>query len=308
MIELARTRHEVVCEDGWKLDVELVTGPSPRAVAVVGHAMMVDRRTLDVRGDGLVSALARAGIAVVWPDLRGHGRSGPRAGEGGEWNYDDLVEQDTPALLEFARAQFAGLPLFVVGHSLFGHVVVAWAGRHAGEALARAVRGFVVLAANSWIAECEPSRAVWIKKRALMEAMGVVTRVAGRFPSRRLRVGNNDEAAGYVRQFVAWTRGAGWQAADGFSYRQGLSSLAAPLCSIGATGDLLAAEAVCLERFYDRVPRREMVLAGARAKQMLPPGWTALPLPFDPGHMGIVTDARSAPAWQLAAEFILREA
>jgi hypothetical protein len=38
---------EITCADGWRLRGELRLPPSPRAVAVVGHAMMVDRRTLD---------------------------------------------------------------------------------------------------------------------------------------------------------------------------------------------------------------------------------------------------------------------
>src|SRR5690349_3080658 len=95
-----REPFAVACADGWVLHGEVVVGAPPVAVAVVSHAMMVDRRTLDrPRGRGLVSSLAAGGIACVVADLRGHGNSGPRAGEGGDWSYDDLVELDVPTLV-----------------------------------------------------------------------------------------------------------------------------------------------------------------------------------------------------------------
>jgi len=42
-----RTPFQVACADGWVLAGEIVVDAPPIAVAVVGHAMMVDRRTLD---------------------------------------------------------------------------------------------------------------------------------------------------------------------------------------------------------------------------------------------------------------------
>lgn len=54
----------VTCSEGWPLAVELLLPPEPRAVAIVGHAIMVNRRTLNARGDGLVGHLAAARIAV----------------------------------------------------------------------------------------------------------------------------------------------------------------------------------------------------------------------------------------------------
>ncbi len=70
---LARmTAVSVRCDDGWILRGQRMPGPGP--VVVCGHAMMVDRRTLDrPRGAGLASALAEAGLDVVMMDARGHG-------------------------------------------------------------------------------------------------------------------------------------------------------------------------------------------------------------------------------------------
>ena len=62
----------------------------------------------------------------------------------------------------------------------------------------------------------------------------------------------------------------------------------------------------CVERFVAPLPGVELHLAG-RA-EVAPAPWRALPLPFDPGHMELVTDERSRPIWRLAAAFITRHA
>ncbi|MGZ3406752.1 MAG: alpha/beta fold hydrolase, partial [Polyangia bacterium] len=146
-----RQPFSVACADGWVLRGEIVVAAPPVAVAVVGHAMMVDRRTLDrPRGRGLVSSLAARGVACVVADLRGHGRSGPRADEGGDWSYDDLVEHDVPTLVAFARSRFPDLPLTCVGHSLFGHVSLAHLARHPDADVDALVLLAVNVANPSW--------------------------------------------------------------------------------------------------------------------------------------------------------------
>ena len=85
--------HRVVTADGWRLDVlDLIPERAPCAVAVVGHAMMVDRRTVS-RADGpsLCGTLCERGFRVLVPDLRGHGASGPTASDGADWSYHELV-------------------------------------------------------------------------------------------------------------------------------------------------------------------------------------------------------------------------
>lgn len=286
----SRQPFSVVCADGWRLAGELVVGDEPVAVAVVAHAMMVDRRTLDrPRGRGLVSELAARGIACVVADLRGHGKSGPRAEEGGDWGYDELVEQDVPALVAFARARFPGLPLACVGHSLFGHVALGHVARHP-EAL---IDGLVLLACNvanpTWAAR-PLSR--W-QKGALIEAMGAVTRAVGRLPVRRLGYGTDDEAAGYVRDFVRCWRVGDWQARDGFSYYQALAKLRRPLLALVGSGDRLMSPAHDARALALRVPGAACHTVGRTSG-----------LSFDPDHMGLVLDERARPAWRQAAAFI----
>lgn len=165
--------------DGALLRGELLlpAGDPPRVVAALSHAMMVDRRTLDVSGraagrlaaprgqagagppnppppaswgqsgpgapepppsapqpasggppsetGGILTELLRAGVAVLWFDQRGHGQSGPTPAQGGRWDYDDLVA-DAGVVAEYLRTRLPGARRVAIGHSLFGHVALAY--------------------------------------------------------------------------------------------------------------------------------------------------------------------------------------
>jgi predicted alpha/beta hydrolase len=287
---LTREPITVRCADGWELRGELVSDGSapPVAVAVAGHAMMVDRRTLDrPRGHGLVSHLAARGLAVIAVDLRGHGESGPRAADGGDWGYDDLVEQDCAALFAFARARFPSLPLVAVGHSLFAHVALAHLARHRDAPL----DGLVLVACN--IAHPGWSALSRLARRPLIELMGLLTRVHGHLPVRRFQLGSDDESRGYVADFVRGARTAEWQARDGFDYWRALPMVTRPMLALVGAGDRLMAPLS---------DARSLVapLLNARVRVV----GRATGLSFDPGHMGIVLDERARPAWNEMADFV----
>ncbi len=281
---------EIAARDGWRVRGEVRAPERPRAVAIAGHAMMVDRRTLDrPRGEGLVSSLVARGVAVVVPDLRGHGQSGPRADEGGLWTYDDLVADVTP-LIDFAREKFSGLRCVAVGHSLFGHVTLAQLARAPSTPL----DGLVMLACNI----CHPlwrRRPIsWASKVVLIEAMRALVAMTGRFPSRRLSIGSDDEAGPYVRQFSEWWRAGDWCALDGFSYWDALGAVRTPIYGVVGAGDRLMSPAADMRDLVTRVPGARFEIVGRKSG-----------LAIDPGHMGLVLDARCRPVWERVADFIL---
>ena len=77
--------------DGHQLvaDLHLPEG-SPKGLALLGHAMMVDRRTMDrPKGHGLASVLVSRGFAVLNVDFRGHGESVLHTGL--SFSFDDIV-------------------------------------------------------------------------------------------------------------------------------------------------------------------------------------------------------------------------
>lgn len=283
---MRREPFRVTCDDGWPLEGELVIPAAPRAAVVLGHAMMVDRRTVE----RVAARLAERGCAVVVADLRGHGRSGPRADQGGTWSYDDLVERDTPALLGLAREKFPELAVTAVGHSLFGHVALAYAARHPAAAPER----LVLIAANVWAPRWEPELRLRLAKRARFAAMWAATRAVGRFPTRRLRMGTADEAEPYVRQMVGFYREDAWLARDGFDWGGALGAVPAPILSIAGAGDALMCRAASARAFVAAAPRARTVVAGR-----------ASGLELDPGHMALVLDERCRPVWDAAAGFAL---
>ncbi len=276
--------------DGTRLRGALLIPDSPRAVCVAGHAMMVDRRTLDrPRGRGLVSLLAERGIAVVWPDLRGHGESGPLASDGADWSYDDLVA-DVPQLLSFARTRFPNLRVTALGHSLFAHLMLAHLGRHPDEPLDALVTLACNVANPTWRAR-PISR---VLKLAGTQLMRTLTQLAGHLPVRRLRFGSADESPGYVTDMLSGSRALAWRARDGWSYFDALPHIRTRLLAIASQGDRFYAPPRDVIDLARHVPNSRTFIVGRDGG-----------LPFNPGHMDLVLDERSRPIWNLAADFLL---
>lgn len=287
---LEATKFSVTCADDWVLRGEWRAPAAPLAVVVLGHAMMVDRRTLDrPPGKGLASYLVEQGFAVVIADLRGHGESGPRAEEGGNWTYDDLVTQDVPALIEFARVTFPGLPLFVVGHSLFGQTALGYLARHPDAPVDRLVMFGPNAAMPEW--KLRP-RMMW-RKGLLIEFMHLVTRFYGYFPARRWNLGTDNEARGYVDDFRRLWRERHWRGRDGFSYLEHLPHVRTPMLALVGAADRLLSPPADVTDLIARVPGAEVRVVGEHTGH-----------PHDPGHMSLVLDAAHQPAWEVAVEFL----
>jgi len=277
--------------DGWSLGVRVHRVEDPRGSIVLGHAMLVDGRSVDrPPGAGLASFLAGEGWEVWVPDLRGRGLSGPTVAQGGVWSYDDLVRFDLPALVAAARGSVAGA-CWVVGNSLTGHVSAAAAGT---GAYADPPDGHVLLSVNTWVAALEPSRWMRLRKATGSTLFGVLARGLGRIPGRLLRIGPVDESGEYGRDLHRFWR-SGWRSRDGVDYLASLASVRTPvLALLGAADRYLAAPAAArawVGHFGGEVVCRVL-------------GRGDEGLTFDPGHMTLVTDPRSRPAWALAARFM----
>ena len=286
MSDAART-VEAITDDRWRLrGAHLAPTSAAGVCAVLGHAMMVDRRTLDrPRGHGLASTLCARGIDVLELDVRGHGESGPSAREGGQWSYEDIVRHDVPTIVALARARFPHHRVVVVGHSLVGHAALFAAGAFPD----RAPDAIVALAANVWLPHCEPSRRRRALKGALLAAFELTARAAGRFPTRVLRMGTDDEPVPYVREFRRIWRADAFIGTDGTDYTRALTRVRIPVLAISSRGDRLLAHPAAVTRFLTPIPRQlvthRVVDAG--------------------GHMALVSSIRSAPVWHDIADWLL---
>ncbi len=259
-------------------------GP-PRGVAVLAHAMMARRSAFDrPRGAGLARFLLERGWRVVAFDFRGHGDSGPRAGEGAEYRYDDFVRHDLPAIGAFARSRAIGSgPVILVGHSLGGHAALAAQG-----AWLVAFDGVVAMGANVWIRELEPSRRRWLLKRAVLAAITRVARGAGRFPARALRLGSDDESRAYCEDIARFSRTGAWTSADGrLDYLACLGAVRVPVLQVVSHGDPIYCAPACGARFVARCGGRWDLVEITRGDGDVAP----------PDHMGLVTSPASRDAW-----------
>lgn len=288
---LARERIEVKTADGWWLRGELVRPRSPRGVAVLGHAMMVDRRTMDRRSQGLATTLAEAGLAALNMDLRGHGESGPSAREGARYGLDDFVRFDVPAMVHLARSRFPGLRVAFVGHSLAGTSALL----AAGVDPASAPDAIVTLAANMGMPRHEPSPVRRALKRAAYATWVSLTWPRGHFDPRPLRLGTDAEPWSYAAPYARIGLGGDFVSVDGaLDYLRAMAAVRAPVLAIASDGDRLLAPPDAVFRFVDELrgaPVEKRRLTGADA----------------PSHMGIVTRAASRPHWQDVARWLLGE-
>ena len=284
----------VTARDGWRLSVIDLEHDDPWAVAIVGHAMMVDRRTV-YREDrpSLATTLRDAGMRVLVPDLRGHGESGPGVHAGGSWSYDDLVG-DVGDYLGMARELAPSLPIALVGNSLFGHVALSYLGMHRDAEVA-AVVGFAV---NIWNRRWTASERRWWVKRALTAASVPVVTSLGYMPARRLGLGSDDEPLGYWRSMWRWVPGDRWDGDDGTDYAALMPRVNAPVLVVVSDGDRLLSHP-------DDALLFTAALGDRRQTLRLGPGCSIESLRgLAPGPVEMVASPRCAPLWQHTARWI----
>ncbi len=78
----------------------------------------------------VVNALVPRGYAIYSFDLRGHGRSEGRRGHVNRWRE---YEEDVHVMIQQMHEQTPGLPLFLLGHSLGGLIVLTYGLRYPQE-------------------------------------------------------------------------------------------------------------------------------------------------------------------------------
>ncbi|MCA9522527.1 MAG: alpha/beta fold hydrolase, partial [Myxococcales bacterium] len=283
--ERLATRAHRLSVDGYTVGIDQYDGPGePVGVAIVGHAMMADRRSVErPRGAGLCSTLAGAGFRVYAFDCRGRGDERDRVAQGASWGYDEIVERDIPQVVEWVRQREPSRPLAFVGHSLTAHAGLYWA---AGLGSDAPIRAFVAFACNLWNVHDEPSALHWAAKRALLEAWGAVARGVGYFPARRLGIGSSDEPLSYVLDLLRFARTGRIRARSGMDYTASLQRLSVPVLAFCGTADRLYCRCESARRFL--APIADAVL---------------LEIP-EVDHMGVIGDRRARHAWRFTAEWL----
>jgi predicted alpha/beta hydrolase len=167
----------VTTPDGHRTVLRLFAPEAPPRVGfLVLPAMGVAARYYDRLG----TALSEAGVFAAVADLRGQGASNLRAGRSVNWGYHEAVVHDLPALIAATREAVGAAPLYVLGHSLGGHLAALHVALRPD-----AVAGLVLVASGTtwhrnWPA---PHRFVLL---AQMQLGGLIAGTLGYFPGKRL--------------------------------------------------------------------------------------------------------------------------
>ena len=117
---MEHSRCELRTADGLGLAAQAWLPPAPHAVIALVHGIAEHGG----RYEAFAARAVARGIGVVTLDLRGHGRSP------GERSYVERFDDyllDVDALWARARELAAGMPLFLMGHSMGGAIALRWA-------------------------------------------------------------------------------------------------------------------------------------------------------------------------------------
>ncbi|MBB5961184.1 alpha/beta fold hydrolase [Planomonospora venezuelensis] len=128
----------VTTDDGVHLAVDVEEAESPEFAVVFAHGWVMNRHCWHFQREAL-----KGRATLVFYDQRGHG--GSSAGAFDACTVDRLGD-DLAAVIEQAVPE--GLPVVLVGHSMGGMTIMAFAGRHP-EAMAARVAGVALLSTSS---------------------------------------------------------------------------------------------------------------------------------------------------------------
>ncbi len=184
----------------------------------------------------LAMPILQQGWRFVTADLRGNGLSTLRVRRGVNFGYHEMVTFDWPAVVDKVKSLFPRAPIFLLGHSLGGHLSTLYLAANPGAA-----SGLVLVAAplvhyRGW------GLPLGLGVLAGTQTACVIASVFGYFPGKKIGFGGT-EARGVICDWARQAR-TGRCAPTGSSldYERLLQELEAPVLSITFEGDFLSPE------------------------------------------------------------------
>jgi predicted alpha/beta hydrolase len=282
------THVSIQTKSGSTLSAEVLE-PKGRArgTIILAHAIMVSRSfMMSSKGRNLAEFFVAAGFRALAFDFRGHGNS-----TRDDVCYDTMVTDDIPSVVSSVNERFEG-PVFVVGHSLGGHVACASVATGSTH-----VDGIILVAANIWMPHQESSWTQRLKKDVMLRSMLQIARPVGYMPTRKLGLGSENEPLSMIESLWQFWHHDRWENKQHTTdYGTAMKSLNCPLLSLSSCGDTLLCSPECAVRF--------MTMAGSKDLESFVIGSSARANLF-PSHMGIIREPAAQPAWDYAREWLL---
>ncbi|MGH7282694.1 MAG: alpha/beta hydrolase family protein [Polyangiaceae bacterium] len=232
---------------GFASELRSFTCEGSRAVIVVVPAMGVAAKFYDRFGESLASR----NFSVFVSELRGIGSSSVRASRAVDFGYRELLDDLACAVRE-ARARSGALPVFVIGHSLGGHLAVLFGGL-TRENIAGAG---VVAAGTPYFRNWEmPMRAKLYFGSKIMRGFGTTL---GYVPGDRLGFGGR-EARTLIREWAHFvgTNEIVVSGIDAADMKRKMAEATLPLLGVSLEGDDFAPR-VSTDRLVAKAPNAKL--------------------------------------------------
>lgn len=216
----------VTTKDNWTLVANKFSPPDvsakPKAVLIIFPAMGAHARPYRF----MASALAKAGNIVLTVDPRGHGESLPHPRRGIDYGYDEILQQDIPAILRNVAESYPSLPVFLIGHSLGGHLVSAFVAENPNS-----VSGVITLTSTQLYYKYlgRPSLVIFI-------TFAILSKLFGYLPGQHIGWGA-PIAHRQVMDWVKWGIKGTFCGSDGRNLEPLLKKTPTPNLCIGFTDD-----------------------------------------------------------------------
>ncbi|MEH6403482.1 MAG: alpha/beta fold hydrolase [Sneathiella sp.] len=233
----------ITTNDGWTLKVNQFSPPDPgtkpKTILIIFPAMGAHARPYRF----MASALAKMGNIVLTADPRGHGASLPHPKRGIDYGYDEILQQDMPAILAKVKEDHPALPIFLLGHSLGGHLVSAFAAENKN-----AVSGVITLTSTEL-----HYKNIGHYSLLVYSVFALLAKLFGYLPGQHLGWGS-PIAHRQVMDWVKWGFGGIFCGSDGRNLELLLKKTPTPNLCIGFTDDKRLATPKGVSAFAKKLP------------------------------------------------------
>lgn len=197
---------------------------------------------------GLAESWARLGYRVATVELRGMKQSSVQDVKRQNFGYKEIINVDLATLLPKLKAQAAGKPFIVAGHSLGGQFALLHASQNPGQ-----VDGVIVLAGGSnYYGSMPPG--MKFKRHMGIRLVRAIDQTLGYFPGHKVGFGGRQP----LNMILDWTHealtGRYKVTGDTVDYDAALARLQAPVLILSLSGDPLVPK-TCADFLAGKLPQ-----------------------------------------------------